>query len=89
MGGAECGTNSQDDSDVESCHDCGGPLVPRVDDAEQVVRRRLDVYRNQTAPLIEYYQRRPTFRQVDGHRLVDDVTSAIVRAVEEAIEVGR
>ena len=83
----ECGTNSQDDSDVESCHDCGGPLRPRVDDAEQVVRTRIDVYRKQTAPLIEYYRHRQKFRQVDGHRLVDDVTFEIVRVIEEAREV--
>lgn len=79
---AECGKNSQDDrKDVLTCHDCGGRLVPRTDDAEDVVRKRLEVYHRQTAPLIEYYGSRPTFCRVDGNQLVDDVTDAIVRAV--------
>jgi adenylate kinase len=83
---SECGTNAQDDVEVEfaTCHDCGGALVPRADDAEQVVRNRLDVYRRQTRPLVEYYRERPTFCRVDGAQLVDDVTEAIVHAVGTA-----
>lgn len=81
---AECGTNAQDDVEVEfaTCHDCGGALVPRADDAEQVVRNRLDVYRRQTVPLVEYYGGRKTFCRVDGAQLVDHVTEAILKAVE-------
>ncbi len=78
---SECGTNAQDDREVATCHDCGGVLVPRADDAEQVVRERLTVYRRQTAPLVEYYGTRPTFSRVDGSRMVDDVSAAIVQAV--------
>jgi adenylate kinase len=78
---SECGANAQDDREVADCHDCGGPLVPRADDAEQVVRERLDVYRRQTAPLVEYYGSRATYCRVDGARLVDDVSDQIVRAV--------
>ena len=80
---AECGKNSQDDrSDVQTCHDCGGTLVPRTDDREEVVRNRLEVYHRQTAPLVEYYGPRPTFCRVDGNQLVDDVTDAIVKGVD-------
>ena len=79
---AECGKNSQDDSkDADTCYDCGGQLVPRTDDKEEVVRNRLKVYHQQTAPLVEYYRERPTFCRVDGNQLVDDVTNAIVRVV--------
>jgi adenylate kinase len=86
---AECGTNSEDVDPSAACHDCGGPLVPRADDAEAVVRNRLDVYRRQTAPLIEYYGARPAFRQIAGAQLFDDVTADIVRAVEHALAVMR
>jgi adenylate kinase len=79
---SECGTNAQDDRDVATCHDCGGALVPRADDAEQVVRERLSVYRRQTAPLVEYYGSRRTYCRVEGAHMVDDVTSAIVAAVD-------
>jgi adenylate kinase len=80
---SECGVNSQDDRSVQTCHDCGGRLVPRTDDKEEVVRKRLEVYHAQTAPLVEYYSGRPTFRQVDGNQMVDDVTDALVRAIGE------
>jgi adenylate kinase len=86
---AECGNNSQEMDPAARCHDCGGPLVARADDRESIVRKRLDVYRRQTAPLIEYYRVRPTFRQVNGARLFDDVSADMLRAVEEAVRAAR
>ena len=79
---AECGTNATGEGD--RCHDCGGPLVPRVDDREQVVVNRLKVYREQTEPLVRYYGERPTYCRIDGARLPDDVTDDIIGAVEAA-----
>src|SRR5258706_6762200 len=70
----ECGTNAQGTGEGETCHDCGGPLVPRADDREQIVLNRLEVYRNQTEPLVKYYGERPTFCRIDGAQLPDDVT---------------
>ena len=77
---AECGTNATGEG--EACHDCGGPLVPRADDGEQVVINRLEVYRNQTEPLVKYYGERPTYCRIDGARLPDDVTADIIGSVE-------
>jgi adenylate kinase len=77
---AECGANAIGEGPV--CHDCGGPLVPRADDREQVVLNRLTVYRDQTEPLIAYYGNRPTYCRIDGARLPDDVTDDIIQAVE-------
>src|SRR2546423_643962 len=77
---AECGTNATGEG--ERCHDCGGPLVPRADDREQVVINRLKVYRAQTEPLVRYYGERPTYCRIDGARLPDDVTDDVFRAVE-------
>jgi adenylate kinase len=78
----ECGANAQDDRDYSTCHDCGGALIPRSDDAADVVHARLAVYREQTSPLVDYYRKRPTFVRVDGAQLVDDVTAAIVQGVK-------
>jgi adenylate kinase len=77
---AECGTNATGEG--EACHDCGGPLVPRADDREQVVINRLEVYRNQTEPLVKYYGERSTYCRIDGARLPDDVTADIITSVE-------
>ena len=79
---AECGANAQDDRDFSSCHNCGGPLVLRADDSEAVVRRRLDVYRRQTEPLVQYYGTRATYRRINGDQLADVVTNDIVKAVD-------
>jgi adenylate kinase len=79
---SECGTNASDEDETSTCHDCGGPLVLRADDAVQVVRNRLEVYHRQTAPLVEYYGPRPTYRRINGAQLPDDVSADIVRAVE-------
>jgi len=77
---AECGANAVGEG--TTCHDCGGPLIPRADDREQVVLNRLKVYREQTEPLVKYYGTRPTYCRIDGARLPDDVTADIITAVE-------
>ena len=66
-----------------NCVDCGGNLVPRLDDAEEVVRKRLEVYHRQTAPLIEGHPTaRPTLhRRVDGAQLADRATEDILNSV--------
>mgnify|MGYP001025035210 CR=1 FL=1 len=65
------------------CDVCGGALVERADDAAETVRRRLQVYREQTAPLIRYYEAGPTrVYTVDGDAPVEEVQRAIVRALE-------
>ena len=77
---AECGANAVGEG--TTCHDCGGPLIPRADDREQVVLNRLKVYREQTELLVKYYGTRPTYCRIDGARLPDDVTADIIEAVE-------
>jgi adenylate kinase len=79
---SECGINSQDDRDYANCIDCGGRLMPRADDAVNVVLKRLEVYHRQTAPLIDYYGSRPTYCRVDGAKLADAVTEDILAIVE-------
>jgi len=61
------------------CDRCGAALVGRADDDEATVRRRLAVYRAQTAPLIEYYERAGTrLERVAGERPVDQVQHSLV-----------
>jgi adenylate kinase len=72
--------------DLERCRRCGGSIVQRTDDDVDVVRQRLKVYQRQTAPLVEYYRRRPTFRSIDGVQTADRVAAAIGSAIDEATE---
>ena len=48
------------------CDKCGGEVAQRVDDREDVIRTRLETYRSQTAPLIEFYSQRGLLRRVDA-----------------------
>jgi adenylate kinase len=67
------------------CDQCGGELYQRVDDAESTVAHRLDVYQAQTAPLLDYYERRSLLVRVPGEGPVDRVAAAIQRAVKEPV----
>ncbi len=59
--------------DKDTCAKCGKPLYLRDDDNEETVQARLDVYKNQTEPLIAYYSALGKLATVDGDRPVDDV----------------
>ena len=67
------------------CAACGGALMQRSDDREDVVRERLRVYREQTSALVEFYSGRPTFHRIDGDRQPDVVAMAVVTAVEASV----
>jgi adenylate kinase len=58
---------------IGRCDACGGELVQRSDDAAPVVRERLRVYREKTAPLVRYYEQRGLLTTVDGELSPDDV----------------
>ncbi|MGB8700116.1 MAG: adenylate kinase, partial [Thermosynechococcaceae cyanobacterium] len=53
----------------------------RQDDTETVIRRRLQVYQDQTSPLIEFYRNRDQLADINGNGSVDDVTASIQTAV--------
>ncbi len=56
----------------------------RLDDSEEVVRRRLRLYEEKTEPLVGYYQQRDLLRVVDGDRAIEAVTDGIEEAVGES-----
>ncbi len=59
------------------CETCGEPLVLREDDKPETVQKRLDVYHDQTQPLIEYYTKQGILKRVDGTMDMNDVFAAI------------
>jgi adenylate kinase len=52
-------------------------LRGRKDDSEETIRRRLEVYQEQTAPVIEYYSQHGTLHSIDGDRLPEEVTESL------------
>ncbi len=64
------------------CDACGGDLILRSDDAPETVRHRLEVYHEQTQPLIDYYRNEGILKTVDGTQNVDKVFEDIVAILE-------
>lgn len=64
------------------CDVCGGELVLRDDDKPETVKKRLNVYHEQTQPLINYYQNKKILKSVDGSKDSDVVFEEIVKIVE-------
>ena len=65
------------------CDKCGAELIIRQDDVPETVQKRLSVYHEQTAPLIDYYEKQGILVTVDGTVSPDAVTQAIVKAISE------
>jgi len=65
----------------EICDRCGAKLVQREDDREEVVRNRLEVYRKQTAPLVEYYERKGILIRLDASKEIDEVYQELRKVV--------
>ena len=55
----------------------------RSDDTEETIRRRLEVYAEQTAPLIDVYEKRDLVRRVDGMASIDEVTTSLREALTD------
>jgi adenylate kinase len=73
----------------------GEPLIQRDDDKEETVRKRLDVYENQTRPLVDYYSQwaangngaakvaPPKYRKISGVGSVDEITARVFGALQD------
>lgn len=66
------------------CDQCGGELYQREDDKEATVRKRLEVYSNQTKPLVDYYENRGFYQRIDGNQEVEKVYKDIISSLGDA-----
>ncbi len=73
---------SADQEASEKCRKCGGELYQRTDDTPETVKKRLEVYFRETAPLIEYYRQTGSLVEVDGTGEVGDITRRVAAAVK-------
>ena len=64
------------------CDKCGGELYQRDDDREETVMERLRIYREQTEPLIQYYNQKGVVRDIDGTRSIGDVWDQMESTLE-------
>lgn len=67
--------------DLEKCKECGGELYQRDDDKPEVVQKRLQVYSEETEPVIEYYRQAGRLHEIDGEGSVVEVERALLATV--------
>ncbi|HTP14898.1 MAG TPA: adenylate kinase [Streptosporangiaceae bacterium] len=69
----------------ETCDDCGGELFQRDDDREETIRHRVDVYQQQTAPLISFYADEGILLGIDATGPVEEITDRSLSALRRFI----
>jgi len=71
--------SSQDE--LDKCANAGGELIQREDDNEETIGNRLDVYRENTEPVVEFYRKRDRLKTVNAEGAIDDVYGRLLDAV--------
>jgi adenylate kinase len=66
-----------------TCDVCGGEVVQRPDDTEDAIERRLNLYEEETAPLLDWYKQRELLVEINGTGSPDAVTRRVVGAIDE------
>ena len=67
--------------EIDECTAAGGELIQRDDDNEEIIGNRLDVYRRQTEPVIEFYRNRDRLKTVDAEGSIDEVYARLKSAI--------
>lgn len=71
------------------CDDCGGPLYQRADDKEEIIRKRLEVYRVQTQPLIDYYaKQKSVLREINSQNEKAQVFHDVMEALPQPAAIA-
>ena len=68
-------------SEIDACKEAGGELIQRADDNEETIGNRLKVYREQTEPLVAYYQGEDMLRVVEAEGDIDEVYARLKLAL--------
>ena len=67
--------------ELDDCTNAGGELVQREDDNEKTIGNRLDVYRQQTEPLVDFYKKRDKLKTIDADGSIDEVYERFQQAL--------
>lgn len=69
----------------DKCDDCGGEVYQRDDDNEETIRRRLEVYAEQTAPIVGYYRHQGLLISISAMGEISEITSRAISALRAAV----
>lgn len=62
----------------DTCNMCGGQVIQRKDDNREIITTRLDNYTKETAPLVDFYQKKGIFRTIASHGDVNEIVTEIL-----------
>jgi adenylate kinase len=86
---SECGANYHVEfsppEEEGVCDECGGELIQRDDDNEETVKERLNVFEENTQPVIDYYDDEGELVRIDGEGTPDEVWADLQAAIEDAV----
>jgi len=69
-------------AELDECTNAGGELIQREDDNEETIRNRLDVYRENTEPLIEFYKEREKLTTIEAEGEIDEVYARLLESLK-------
>ncbi len=67
----------------EKCAKCGGRLEQRIDDTPEGIRKRLEVFRKETIPVLDYYKEKGMLVEIDGAQTIEKALEEITRQIEK------
>lgn len=68
---------------IKNCDDCGGELIMRTDDTTEEAKKRINVYKQRTIPVIDYYQKKGIMVSVNGNPPIDEVWKNIQKIIDD------
>ena len=71
-----------EDASARTCDRCGGELYQRDDDAPEAVKKRIQVYNDETMPVLGFYRERGVLVEISGDNTVDEVNKRVMAALE-------
>ena len=72
----------------DTCNKCGSSLVMRKDDEPETVRKRVQVYQEETEPLVDYYKKKKLLVDIDASPKPKEVFNSVVKVIEREIPKG-
>jgi len=74
---------------ADKCDACGGKLIQRDDDKEETIKKRLEVFNNETLPLVDYYQENKLLTKINADQDVDDRFREVWKRITELNLTGK
>jgi len=70
------------EDEINECIDSGGELIQREDDNVESITNRINVYKEQTEPLIDFYKHKNLLKVIDGEGKITDVYDRVIKTLE-------